>query len=350
MFVRNNLEARNKMVARNKIVMDTLSKMAVVSIKDGRPYVQRWSLAQYGHFPTTHISLLQLPYGLRIELRSHGGVVVRLLDLHLGIPVSIPGRVAPGRCRCTVSFLGDLPFPPALHSGAAPNSPRFTPIGFQDLAVKSHPNLSTPLSTRLQILKQQLRHGATRKLSDAVVFFLSLPANAQVAGSELSPRLQRRKAYRSNNVESPDVLGEGEQGNDCVACLNRSRRRLVWCHRREASLVQAAAFPRQQTYSQHHISTARHQGDAAAPFDSESVAKILYPFGLCGTLQFDAERDFLQWSDAEWNHLLKKAYHLESKGSPRLKRTHQLGTERGRHLKKAQQIGAERVHRLKNAQ
>ncbi|KAJ8866173.1 hypothetical protein PR048_033697 [Dryococelus australis] len=38
-------------------------------------------------------------------------------------------------------FLEDLPFPPPLHSGAAPYSPRFTLIVSQDLAVKICPNL-----------------------------------------------------------------------------------------------------------------------------------------------------------------------------------------------------------------
>ncbi|KAJ8881940.1 hypothetical protein PR048_018427 [Dryococelus australis] len=36
-----------------------------------------------------------------------------------------------GRCRLS-GFLGDLPFPPHLHSGAAPYSPRFTVNGSQD--------------------------------------------------------------------------------------------------------------------------------------------------------------------------------------------------------------------------
>ncbi|KAJ8895233.1 hypothetical protein PR048_000558 [Dryococelus australis] len=39
-------------------------------------------------------------------------------------------------------FNGDLPFPPPLHSGAAPFSLRSTLIGSQDLVVKSRPNLS----------------------------------------------------------------------------------------------------------------------------------------------------------------------------------------------------------------
>ncbi|KAJ8870216.1 hypothetical protein PR048_029232 [Dryococelus australis] len=40
------------------------------------------------------------------------------------------------------NFLGDLPFPPPLHSGSAPLSPHFI-INSQELAVKSRPNLFT---------------------------------------------------------------------------------------------------------------------------------------------------------------------------------------------------------------
>ncbi|KAJ8880535.1 hypothetical protein PR048_017005 [Dryococelus australis] len=41
-------------------------------------------------------------------------------------------------------FLGDLPFPPPSHSGAATSSPHFTLIGSQDLFVKSRLNRSIP--------------------------------------------------------------------------------------------------------------------------------------------------------------------------------------------------------------
>ncbi|KAJ8879638.1 hypothetical protein PR048_020246 [Dryococelus australis] len=44
-------------------------------------------------------------------------------------------------------FLGDLPFPPSLHSGAAPFSHHFTLIGFQEFVVKSCRSLSTQLNS-----------------------------------------------------------------------------------------------------------------------------------------------------------------------------------------------------------
>ncbi|KAJ8871519.1 hypothetical protein PR048_027841 [Dryococelus australis] len=61
---------------------------------------------------------------------------------HIGFLVS-GNRV--GRCRWSAGFLRVLPFPPPLHYSAAPLSTHFTLIGCQDLAVRSHPNLSTHL-------------------------------------------------------------------------------------------------------------------------------------------------------------------------------------------------------------
>ncbi|KAJ8865958.1 hypothetical protein PR048_033482 [Dryococelus australis] len=54
--------------------------------------------------------------------------------------------IAPDGCRWSAGFLGDLPFPPPSHSGAAPFSLYFTLIGSQDLDVKIHPNLSTRIA------------------------------------------------------------------------------------------------------------------------------------------------------------------------------------------------------------
>ncbi|KAJ8866211.1 hypothetical protein PR048_032054 [Dryococelus australis] len=63
-------------------------------------------------------------------LSRGNGTVATLLALHPGEPSSITRG---GRSRILV----DLPFPPPLHFGAAPNSLHFTLIGSQDLLVKS---------------------------------------------------------------------------------------------------------------------------------------------------------------------------------------------------------------------
>ncbi|KAJ8873763.1 hypothetical protein PR048_024597 [Dryococelus australis] len=60
-----------------------------------------------------------------------------------------------GRCRWSADFLGDLPFVPPLHCGAAPFSPYLTHVGSQDLVVKSRPNLSTQVN--LTRVSKQLR-------------------------------------------------------------------------------------------------------------------------------------------------------------------------------------------------
>ncbi|KAJ8880825.1 hypothetical protein PR048_017296 [Dryococelus australis] len=61
------------------------------------------------------------------QRRGRGGIVVRLLASQVGDSGSIPGR-----CRWSARFLGDLPFPPPLHSGAAPYRARYTLIGSLD--------------------------------------------------------------------------------------------------------------------------------------------------------------------------------------------------------------------------
>ncbi|KAJ8890799.1 hypothetical protein PR048_010308 [Dryococelus australis] len=70
---------------------------------------------------------------------------------HLGEAGLIPGGVALGFSHMELNpedaagrwgFLGDLPFSPPLHSGAAPYSSHFTLVGSQCLDAKSRPNLS----------------------------------------------------------------------------------------------------------------------------------------------------------------------------------------------------------------
>ncbi|KAJ8868440.1 hypothetical protein PR048_029956 [Dryococelus australis] len=86
--------------------------------------------------------------------RGRGDVVVRLLASHHGELISIPSGVATEiphfrmweSCR-TMPLAGGFsrgspPFPPPLHSGVAPCSPRFTLIDSQDLDAKSGPNSS----------------------------------------------------------------------------------------------------------------------------------------------------------------------------------------------------------------
>ncbi|KAJ8866079.1 hypothetical protein PR048_033603 [Dryococelus australis] len=82
--------------------------------------------------------------------------MVRLLASHLCEPGSIPGELPPDfrvlesglTTRDGGIFSGISLFPPPLHSGAAPHSPRFTLTSSQDLAVKSSPNIFTSLTIR----------------------------------------------------------------------------------------------------------------------------------------------------------------------------------------------------------
>ncbi|KAJ8890224.1 hypothetical protein PR048_009732 [Dryococelus australis] len=83
-------------------------------------------------------------------LLSYDGRPTRLPP---GEPGSIPGGVrmcesCPDDAAVRRVFLGDLPFPPPLHSGAAPYTPRFSLIGSQELDVHIYPNLFANLNER----------------------------------------------------------------------------------------------------------------------------------------------------------------------------------------------------------
>ncbi|KAJ8871352.1 hypothetical protein PR048_027669 [Dryococelus australis] len=85
---------------------------------------------------------------------GRGNVVVRLLASHLYEPASIPRGVTPRFSHFGIllddawsaGFIGDLPFPPTMHSGTAPCTPHFLLVGSQNPDVKSRPNISTSLS------------------------------------------------------------------------------------------------------------------------------------------------------------------------------------------------------------
>ncbi|KAJ8867795.1 hypothetical protein PR048_031600 [Dryococelus australis] len=81
----------------------------------------------------------------RISCEGHDGLVVRPLASHLGKPGSIPGGGSSLIFTWLAGILGDLPFPPPLHSGDDPFSPHFILVGFRELAVKSSPNHSSPI-------------------------------------------------------------------------------------------------------------------------------------------------------------------------------------------------------------
>ncbi|KAJ8876842.1 hypothetical protein PR048_021289 [Dryococelus australis] len=96
-----------------------------------------------------------------ITSRGHGGVVVRLLASHQGEagfdsrrghPPNLHSGNHAGRRHWLAGSLEDIPFPPPLRSGAAPYSLRSTLAGYQDIGVKSHPNISIHSLTQSQII------------------------------------------------------------------------------------------------------------------------------------------------------------------------------------------------------
>ncbi|KAJ8897534.1 hypothetical protein PR048_002881 [Dryococelus australis] len=96
-----------------------------------------------------HIKGIGTPFRFCIHryFWGRGGLVVNHVRFPAGSPPNFHmcGNRA-GRCHWSVDYLGDLPFPKPLHSGAAPYSPHFTLIGSQDSDAKSHPNLFTHFS------------------------------------------------------------------------------------------------------------------------------------------------------------------------------------------------------------
>ncbi|KAJ8873386.1 hypothetical protein PR048_027022 [Dryococelus australis] len=142
------------------------------------------------------------PYG-------RGGVVVRLLAFHQGetgfdsrrrrLRIFACGNRA-GRCHWSAGFFrGDLPFPPLLHPGAAPCSPRFTPIGSQDLNIKSSQNLFTSLLAPPPFCRDNASRLLTRNdgpvtLTDGVVYGLDRIA------LEGDPSMERHGALANATV------------------------------------------------------------------------------------------------------------------------------------------------------
>ncbi|KAJ8877063.1 hypothetical protein PR048_021515 [Dryococelus australis] len=74
---------------------------------------------------------------------GRGGAEARTVVFHQGEPRPNPGEFVLGfYARSNPVFFGDLPFPPPLHSGAAPYSPRFS-LGSQDIDIMRRPLQST---------------------------------------------------------------------------------------------------------------------------------------------------------------------------------------------------------------
>ncbi|KAJ8879368.1 hypothetical protein PR048_019976 [Dryococelus australis] len=79
-----------------------------------------------------------------VQWRERERLTGRTIDLDARVRSRIFAfGIFSGRSRWSVGFLGDHSFPPPLHSGAAPYSPRFTLIVSENLDVMSRPNLFT---------------------------------------------------------------------------------------------------------------------------------------------------------------------------------------------------------------
>ncbi|KAJ8879073.1 hypothetical protein PR048_019679 [Dryococelus australis] len=115
--------------------------------------------------PTNFPLQIWLVYDITTSAHVEVAVAERLAcsPPYLGELSSMPCSVTPGnfasgnharRCGWSTGFVGDLPFPPPLHSGAAPSSPHFTDIGSQDL---STPNPLEGRRSRIERYRRQVR-------------------------------------------------------------------------------------------------------------------------------------------------------------------------------------------------
>ncbi|KAJ8887794.1 hypothetical protein PR048_014012 [Dryococelus australis] len=132
----------------------------------------------------------------------------QLVAFHLGEPGSIPGfSLARGnraaRYCWSAGFLGDLPFPQPVHSGASPYSPRFTLIDSQDLDAKRRRNLSNPLLRISLWLPDSTYCTHIRKFSPLVSCPACMERSYLVWGPMVDERLARSPPTKANRVQSP---------------------------------------------------------------------------------------------------------------------------------------------------
>ncbi|KAJ8871369.1 hypothetical protein PR048_027686 [Dryococelus australis] len=167
------------------------------------------------------------------RVRGRGGIVVRLLASHLGQPDSFHGGVAPGFSH--VKSWRTMPLP--LQSSTAPNSPRFTLIGSQELDVKSRPNLFTHALV------------TTRRLQRPVIE-MAHPLDIPIG-------VRRSKDWQSvgkspfaecgNRVNSSAARVIGEENRRRREITRRRRARYFWCEmtiRRETRPMKATVHER----------------------------------------------------------------------------------------------------------
>ncbi|KAJ8881560.1 hypothetical protein PR048_018043 [Dryococelus australis] len=121
------------------------------------PPTQPGTICVEGAFPPHGV--IRTPNGITMAPIDSGASVVPPTS-RLGEPRSIPGGAAPGPSHVGIvpddaigrRVLSGISSFQHLHSGSAPSSPRLTPIGSQDLAVKSRPNLFTHSPNDPQII------------------------------------------------------------------------------------------------------------------------------------------------------------------------------------------------------
>ncbi|KAJ8875250.1 hypothetical protein PR048_023145 [Dryococelus australis] len=201
-----------------------------------------------------------------------------------------------GRCRWSAGFLGDLPFPPPLHSSAAPCSHHPPLIGTQDLtepskSLKSRPNLFIhSLAPTGRDPKTNVRGNATvgrkqeyseknyRKIATSATFPTSVNPSNTPPGTKpgvnvvgVRPRQQRRLMLLSSVTP-----------HDMLLCMNPScRGHVARCHAIVAkpSCTAYVPFRVDEASLTAYLHSRRPKASRATP-DSANWATPLVPYGL----------------------------------------------------------------------
>ncbi|KAJ8894410.1 hypothetical protein PR048_007062 [Dryococelus australis] len=159
-----------------------------------------------------------------------------------------------GRCHWLAGFIGDLPFTPPLHSGAAPYSPRPTLIGSQDLAaVVEADKVDCPNSSSTAPRVSEV-YSIASILVYAYYYSGSIPDALKSWGvdiDKLETRLDQHLQDCSMVLDHPRRM---RRGGDTVGCM-KAYRRQMFSRGRSCIVANGRSFP--PTWRQTFLTCAR---------------------------------------------------------------------------------------------
>ncbi|KAJ8868493.1 hypothetical protein PR048_030021 [Dryococelus australis] len=125
-----------------------------------------------------------------------------------------------GRFRWSAGFLGDLPFPPPLHSGAAPLTPRLALFGSQGLRCLERP---LPLHSSLYFQYQLSFHEMSNSPACKSHPSLDRCSQSQTFHPLHTPLLARRVSLKVTNPMHSSIPGSEHQGKRAYEAKNPTK-------------------------------------------------------------------------------------------------------------------------------